>query len=135
MNNLANNMNSAPNPDPEFLPLRRAYRFLEEKELHKEAEEIKRTQGEMKGFNTTTIRKSRILHLLEDKKLLDEFIGECWPHALTEDGQKRVKRYKRCYQLWNGGGPEDGEEEADDSALFAFEDHLRDYLGKNPDAL
>lgn len=80
----------------EALPLKSAYRFLEEKGLKGDAQRIKREKDKYKSY-TSTLRRGKIIKLLEENHLLDEFIVKCWPFGKTENGEKKIRRYKKIY--------------------------------------
>jgi len=121
----------------EWLPLRRAYSFLEANGLASEASEIK-TSRERLGSFTVTLKGAKIVDLLSKKNLLDKFIETSWRFASTPAGKKRVKRYERVYLRYSKiGGTnetdnEDMETEKDEAETkFALEEQLRDYLARN----
>jgi hypothetical protein len=120
----------------EVLPLRSAYTFMKEKNLEKEAEEIRISKEHYKSY-TSTLRRGKIVALFEEKHLLDEFIENYWPDGRTDKGKTLLKRYKRILvasQSTTREGEDDEEEEEEDgeeSSAFAAEDDLRDYLANN----
>jgi Endonuclease NucS C-terminal domain len=125
-------------PPPFSLPLPRVYAFLSEKGFPTEAEVVRRS---FPGKETAARRAKRGLavEILRSKGLFEEFIAECWPNGSTDDGGKRLQRYKLCYDDLRGGLPPEGNDvdisESDDTGAaadrFAYETDLRDYLAKN----
>lgn len=116
------------------LPLKVAYRFLSEKGLGNEATEIKLSSDKFKSY-TSTLRRSKIVHLLQENSYLEEFINQCWPNGKTENGKMKMKGYIKIYDdfINNSGEHDDsdGEEEDGEDSQFALEQHLQDYLSKN----
>jgi len=120
--------------DPESLPLKVAYRFLTEKGLSNEANGIRLSPDKFKSY-TSTLRRSKVAHLLQENGYFEEFINQCWPNGKTEKGKSKIKGYVKIYDdfINNMGEPADGDSEEEDieDSQFAFEEHLRDYLGSN----
>lgn len=109
----------------EGLSLRYAYEFLAQKGLKKEADEIRQSKDKYKSYDST-LRRSKIIELLEDHNLLEEFIDSYWPLGKTNKGKGRIRRYKKIYGLFTGKikpkKPSIGE---------ISESDLRDYLADN----
>jgi hypothetical protein len=116
----------------EGLPLRLAYSFLAEKGFNAEAVEIRQSKDRYRSYSST-LRRGKILDLLERNDLLNEFINTCWRFGSTDRGKRKTQRYKRILDAFRaGGGPEEEEEnESIEETSFAYEEDLRDYLSSN----
>lgn len=116
----------------ERFPLRLAYGFLAKKGFESEANEIKHSRDSYKSY-TSSLRRGKLIELLEKNNLLEEFIGECWPLGRTKKGDQHIQRYKRIYSAFlNSDRSEDEEEEERiEATSFAYEEDLRDYLSNN----
>ncbi|MBI4267589.1 MAG: DUF91 domain-containing protein [Chloroflexi bacterium] len=117
----------------ESLPLRSAYKFLEEQGFTDEATQIRESKDSYKSYSST-LKRGKIVVLLEQKRLLQQFVDTLWHFGRTEKGKSRIRRYQRIYDGFIGAR-ENGEEEEEESAeetAFAYEDNLRDYLARNP---
>jgi len=79
------------------LPLRSVYGFAEARGLSAEASRI-RNAPVPKGIQGPPYRRALFAKLLEDSDLIDRFIKERWPHGSTEDGQRRLKSYRRLLE-------------------------------------
>jgi hypothetical protein len=116
----------------EGLPLNLAYTYLKEKGLENEVTEIRQSKDKFMKYKTT-LKKSKILDLLEKNDLLENFIEKYWVYAKTEEGKKILRWYKSIFNRFldsNGNDDENEIEETEDST-FAYESDLRDYLAKN----
>jgi hypothetical protein len=120
--------------DPEALPLRRAYPFLEANGLQAEGQNI-RTSKDQFGSYTSTLKRAKVVALLSNKNLLDAFVTEHWQQGAGDHGRREIKRLLRIYERWaetGGETSENGDKEDEDSGSeFALEEHLRDYLAEN----
>jgi hypothetical protein len=67
----------------EALPLKFAYEFLAQKGFENEANEIRQSKDKYLSY-TSTLRRGKILELLEKIDLLEEFIDIYWPFGKTE---------------------------------------------------
>ncbi len=116
----------------EGLPLRFAYEFLGQKGFGNEANEIRQSKDSYKSY-TSTLRRGKVLELLEKNNLLEEFIDKYWPFGKSEKGKKKAQRYKRIYNLFLNSDrtEEEDEEERIEGTSFAYEEDLRDYLSSN----
>lgn len=120
-------------PDnPEALPLRSVWSFLEAHGLAEEATAI-RTSTDQLGSYTSTLKRGKVTDLLTNKNLLDEFVSEKWPNGATEPGKRLIQRYLSIHQRFLSGSPEEDETEEEDldETRFAYETNLRDYLASN----
>jgi hypothetical protein len=133
-------MTTSPKQEHEFesLPLKLAYAFLASSGLAAEADEVKRSRDRL-GSYTTSLRRAKIVNLLKQKNLLENFVKTSWPYALTPAGQKKVKRYEQIYSKYENsrekvqsGDAATAEDEAEEAGTtFALEEQLRDYLAEN----
>ncbi len=116
----------------ESLPLRFAYEFLAEKGLDKEATEIKQSKDKYKSY-TSTLRRGKVLDLLEKNHLLNDFISRFWSFGKTDKGKQKIQRYKRILDSFlNSDRTEEEEEEENiEETSFAYEEDLRDYFSTN----
>lgn len=116
----------------EGLPLRFAYGFLSEKGFENESNEIKQSKDKYKSY-TSTLKRAKVIDLLEKNNLLNEFIEKFWHFGDTEGGKRRIQRYKRIFDSFvnNDRAEEEEEEENIDETSFAYEEDLRDYLASN----
>lgn len=114
------------------LPLKLAYPFLVEDGLEKEAIEIKESKDQYLSY-TSTLKRGKIVALLEKNNLLDKFVDKCWSFGKTQEGRRKIQRYKRVYQAFRDSdrAEEEEEEESMEQTSFAMEEDLRDYLANN----
>ena len=73
----------------ETLPLRLAYEFLTQEGFQNQASEIRQSKDRYKSY-TSTLRRGKILELLERNNLPEEFIDKYWPFGKTENGKRKV---------------------------------------------
>ena len=122
------------------LPLIKTYPFLEEKGLGNEVRAIRDSKDQFLNYKAT-LRRGKIVDLLEKTNLLGEFLDKIWPFGKTDKGQRKIEFYRKTLRrFYEQGGineveEEDAEEEDSAGNAFALEEHLRDYLAKNPSAL
>lgn len=115
-----------------------AYDFLNSKGLGQESEEIKNSSDKFKSYSST-LRRAKIIALVRDKKLLDEFCKTVWTSGLTDKGKSRIKFFEnlvvRFYNDQDGTATADEDEEetsiVKEENEFAYENDLRNYLVKN----
>jgi hypothetical protein len=116
-------------PDnPQRLPLRRAYPFLEAHGFTDDAAAIRLGPG------GSPVHRGHAIEVLKRHGLLDEFIASEWPLGATQEGRRATDRYVARYKRFLEEGPgEPAEEEEEDSeeTRFAYENQLRDYLANN----
>lgn len=119
------------------LSLISAYYFLNKNGLEKECEEIKNSQDTF-GSYQTTLKRAKIIALVRDKKLLDEFCNTVWTSGLTEKGKSRIKFFENLVIRFNSDQEgiilEDDDEESDiarEENEFAYERDLQKYLVRN----
>jgi len=116
----------------EGLPLRLAYSFLADKGIEKESNEIRQSKDKYKSY-TSTLKRGKVIDLLENNDLLDEFTNKHWSFGGTESGKRKIQRYKRILESFLNNDRSEEEEEAEsiDETSFAYEADLRDYLSNN----
>ena len=116
----------------EGLPLRIVYEFLEQKGFGNETNEIRQSKDSYKSY-TSSLRRGKVVELLEKNNLLEEFIDKYWPFGKTEKGKRKIQRYKRIYNsfLDSDRSEEEEEEERIEETSFAYEEDLRGYLSNN----
>lgn len=112
-----------------------AYEFLNAHELEAEKEEIKTSSDKFKSYSST-LRRAKIIALVREKKLLDEFFETVWPSGKTEKGKSRVKFFENLFFRFQndlkGTYSEDDEENTSrEESEFAYEADLQKYLVKN----
>jgi RecB family endonuclease NucS len=112
-----------------------AYDFLNSKGLDKECLEIKNSPDSFKSY-TSTLRRAKIIVLVKDKKMLDEFCNIVWNSGLTDRGKTRIQFFENLILRFNddqeGITIEDEEDEiATEENEFAYENDLQNYLVRN----
>ena len=78
-----------------------SYDFLKENGLEKESDEIKNSSDHFQSY-TSTLRRAKIIALVKNKKLLDDFLKKVWPSGLTDKGTGRLKFYENLIVRFNG---------------------------------
>lgn len=120
--------------ETEALPLTRAYPFLDANGLQAEGQSIRASKDQF-GSYTSTLKRAKVVALLNSKGLLDAFVAEHWQHGASDKGRREIKRLVRIYERWVETGsatPESGDQADEDAGSeFALEEHLRDYLAEN----
>ncbi|SRR6266568_201156 len=117
-----------------------AYNFLAQHGLSQVSAEIKSSPDTFKKY-TTTLRRGKIIVLLRDKNLLEEFCNTVWQSGLTEKGKTRIRFFENLVERLNAdqnGTISEDEVDDDEEILlqteenqFAYENDLRNYLVKN----
>lgn len=113
-----------------------AYDFLNANGLEHECEEIKNSSDKFKSYSST-LRRAKIITLVRDKKLLDDFCKTVWTSGLTDKGKSRIKFFENLVIRFNsdeeGTISEDEEEDeiAKEESEFAYEKDLQKYLVRN----
>jgi len=112
-----------------------AYDYLKTNGLELECEEIKNSTDKFKSYSST-LRRAKIVSLVREKKLLNDFLNTVWTSGLSEKGKSRVKFFENLVIRFNGDQegtiPEEEEEEtAREESEFAYEKDLQKYLVKN----
>lgn len=112
-----------------------AYDFLDQNGLEKEASEINISSDKFKSYSST-LRRAKIIVLVRDNQLLDQFCSVVWPSGLTDKGKTRIQFFENLIVRFRndqeGITSEDEEEEiAKEDNEFAYEKDLCNYLIKN----
>jgi myo-inositol-hexaphosphate 3-phosphohydrolase len=112
-----------------------AYDFLKANGLEHESDEIKNSSDKFKSYSST-LRRAKIITLVRDKKLLDNFCKAVWQWGLTDKGKNRIKFLENLVLRFNADqegtiADEDEEEIITEEKEFAYENDLRNYLVKN----
>ena len=123
--------------DPDDLPLRRVWPFLDAHGLGDAAQDIQVSRDKVGARGASPLRRGRVIHLLKQENLLETFIEKEWANRARERGQRNIQAYERIREKFLRGDYEEGADEAghrvedEDEARFAYEADLRDYLAKN----
>lgn len=113
-----------------------AYEFLIVNGFKEECDEIKNSSDKFKSYSST-LRRAKIITLVRDKNLLEDFCKTVWTSGLTDKGNSRIKFFENLVVRFNndqeGNIPEDEEEEeiVREESEFAYEKDLQKYLVKN----
>jgi len=113
-----------------------AYEFLREKGLTSEADSIQFSRDRFRSYSST-LKRAKIVRVLDDNGLLEKFIDSHWPSGKTTKGETRLRFWRALYDRFMGIAkePEEEEEEEEVETLeesqFAYENDLRNYLAKN----
>jgi hypothetical protein len=115
--------------------LSEAYDFLNANGLGEESNEIKSSLDKYKSYSST-LKRAKIIVLVRNKKLLDNFCTIVWPWGLTDKGKTRIKFCENLVIRFNddqeGIISEDEEDEnIKEENEFAYENDLRNYLVRN----
>jgi hypothetical protein len=114
----------------------KAYEFLNINGLEQECKDIKNSSDKFKSYSST-LRRAKIISLVREKKLLDDFCNSVWPSGLTEKGKSRINFFNSIvirFNLDQEGiiSEEDEEDEmAKEENEFAYEKDLQKYLLRN----
>jgi hypothetical protein len=116
----------------EAFPLRFGYQFLIQKGFENEANKIRQSKDRYKSYDSS-LRRGKIIDLLEKNNLLEEFIDNYWSFGKTEKGKSKIRSYKSIYNLFLNRDKveEEEEEERIEETSFAYEEDLRNYLSNN----
>lgn len=111
-----------------------AYEFLREKGLTTDADSIQFSRDRF-GAYSSTLKRAKIVRVLDDSGLLEKFIDSHWPSGKTTKGETRLRFWRVLYDRFMGAAKESEEEEEEVETLeesqFAYENDLRNYLAKN----
>ncbi len=113
-----------------------AYDFLKAKGLERECDEIKNSTDKFKSYSST-LKRAKIITLVRDKKLIDDFCKLVWTSGLTDKGKSRIKFFENLVIRFNGdqeGTMSEDEEEDEigrEESEFAYEKDLQKYLVRN----
>jgi len=117
-------------------PFNDAYDFLSQNGLAQESAEIKNSSDKFKSYSST-LRRAKIIVLIREKKLLDNFCSSVWPSGLTDKGKSRIRFLENLVDRFNSdqeGTTSEDEEEGEivtEENEFAYENDLRNYLVRN----
>ena len=89
-------------PDLEYrdFNLQSTYQFLVDNNLVNEMLKIKESKDNY-GSYTTSLKRAKIIDLLDSYDLLTDFIYEVWPMGDTEKGKKRIEFFQNLYLRFN----------------------------------
>ncbi|MFZ1320892.1 MAG: endonuclease NucS domain-containing protein [Ignavibacteria bacterium] len=111
-----------------------AYNFLKAQGLVEESDLIKNSTDKFKSYQST-LRRAKIIKVIQENNLLDEFCKTVWESGLTDKGKSRIKFFEnlamRFYNDQNGIVDEDEEDNSKEENEFAYENDLRNYLVRN----
>ena len=113
-----------------------AYDFLNSNGLEQECETIKSSTDKFKSYSST-LRRAKIIALVRNKKLLDDFCKTVWTSGLTDKGYSRIKFFENLVVRFNNdqegtiSEEEEEEEITREESEFAYEKDLQKYLVKN----
>jgi hypothetical protein len=111
-----------------------AYDYLYTNGLEKECEEIKNSPDKYRSYSST-LRRAKIIILVQDKKLLDDFCKTVWISGITDKGKSRIRFFENLLIRFNsdldGTLSEEEEEITNDESEFAYEKDLQKYLVRN----
>jgi len=115
-------------------PLRDAYKYLSDNGYDAEVSEIRESQDTYRSYFKSSCRKAKVIHLLDEKDLMDKFLEQFWISGKTQKGITRLNRLRRLYEkLMYENEEEEGEaeEEFNEGTSFAYEEDLKNYLSEN----
>lgn len=113
-----------------------AYDFLHANGLGQESDEIRNSPDTL-GSYSTTLRRAKVIVLLRDRNLLENFCKSFWISGLSEKGRIRIKFFENLFLRFKNdqeGNTSEEEEEveiATQESEFAYEKDLQKYLVKN----
>ena len=116
----------------ETLPLTLAYHFLNEKGFDEEVAKIRSSRDRYKCY-TSSLRRGKVVDLLEKSHLLDEFVEKCWRNGATPGGKRKIQRFRRILEDFHNSeqAGDEAEDERNEESDGIHEDSLRDYLSGN----
>lgn len=118
----------------DILPIRLAYDFLAGRGFENDVLEIRTSKDKYKSY-TSTLKRARVLRLLEDNGLLDDFIREHWPAGTSDQNASRMRFLRRLYVEFYVVDPDSssggGTATANGGDQFAYEADLQNYLVRN----
>lgn len=115
-----------------------AYEFLNLNGFENDCEEIKSSPDKFKSYSST-LKRAKIITLVKEHKLLDDFCNKVWKSGLTDKGKSRIKFFENLVVRFknNQEGIENLEDDDEETIVtseenrFAYENDLRNYLVKN----
>lgn len=84
-------------------PLDEAYAFLREHGLSAEANTIRTGHERSEGVSALQLKKAKVLHYVEERGLLDQFIDEIYPEGGYGPGRARLSRLRTTYTRYESG--------------------------------
>lgn len=116
-------------------PIKIAYDYAVNNELTDEIAKIRQLPPK-RGFRYMTgARRGYMIELFERRGILDDFLRSYWPEGLEPSGKSMITahlRRKADYdELEDLEDDDDRIDEDEDSAAFAYEADLRNFLSKN----
>jgi len=115
--------------------LNEAYNFLNANGLEQESNEIKSSSDKYKSYSST-LKRAKIIVLVRNKKLFDNFCTAVWPDGLTDKAKTRINFLENLIVRFDGDQEGTISENEEDENIreeneFAYENDLRNYLAKN----
>lgn len=77
-----------------------AYDYLNSHGLGQECDDIKNSSDKYKSY-TSTLRRAKIITLVRNSKILDDFCKIIWPSGLTDKGKTRIKFFENLTVRFN----------------------------------
>jgi hypothetical protein len=114
----------------EWLPFRSAYQFFTDEVFGESANAIGTPKDR---YKSSTLHRTKLVSLLESKKLLNEYMETYWPSGWTEKGQSQPDGVRRIFDASSSSTRIEEEEAQEDTegASFAYEEDLKNYLADN----
>lgn len=111
-----------------------AYAFLKSHGLEAESEAIRTSTDTFKSY-TSTLRRAKIVVLVKERGLFQEFCEAVWPSGLTKRGDSRARflenLVKRARSDDEGITTEEEDELIAEENEFAYENDLQNFLVRN----
>ena len=114
----------------EWLPFRSAYQFFTDEVFGASADAIGTPKDR---YKSSTLHRTKLVSLLESKKLLNECMETYWPSGWTDKGQSQPDGVRRIFDASSSSKQIEEEEAQEDTegASFAYEEDLKNYLADN----
>ncbi len=81
------------------LPLRLAYEFLQRQGLGEQAMAIRESAVDFLSYSST-VRRGKVIALLEARELMAKFLEQAWPLGKTVEGKREIGKCRRVYERW-----------------------------------
>ena len=115
-----------------------AYDFLKVHGLEEPAREIESSRHRYRSYRTS-LKRAKIVVLVQERGLYDQFLQEVWPSGRTDRGITRAKFFVNLYGKWAEESRDEDDALADDEetieeleeAKFNRESELSEFLAKN----
>lgn len=119
-------------------PFPLAYDFLRSHGLEEPAREIEISRDRYRSCRTS-LKRAKIVVLVKEKGLYDQFLQEVWQSGRTDKGKSRAKSLVNIYRRWVAESTDVNDDLADDEetieeleeARFERESELSEFLVKN----